>query len=301
MLVGLALLAAGCSDGDGGSSSSSEAAEASSSFEVFENVPYWDNEFRHILDVYLPESTGEPVPTILAIHGGAFRSNSKALYSRIGRYYAENGFAFVATNYRLTPDHGGYPVQVEDSFCALAWVHQNADEYGFDSDRVVVWGGSAGGYLASMVATANDPSIYSEDCPNEPLPANAIGAAVILYGFFDFTSVDDFPPSDFDNLELFWGAPWEEIPVERLEEMSPIVQIDGTEPPFILVHGTADTDVPSVMSQRFAAALEEAGVEVELVLLPDVGHAFELTSVTSDELTFTFNKVGEFLDRHLNS
>lgn len=264
------------------------------------DIPYSEDELRQSLDVYLPAEGDGPYPTILAIHGGGFRARSKSLYAEIGPYYAANGVAFVAMNYRLTPVHGGYPVQVEDSFCALAWVHQNAPEFGFDSDRVVVWGGSSGGYLASMLATANDPSVYLDNCPNEYPSGDAIQAAVILYGLFDFTSVDDFPPSDLVNLELFWGAPHEEIPVERLEEMSPIVQIDGTEPPFMLLHGTADTSVPSVMSERFAEALEQAGVQVELVLLPDVGHAFELQPLTGDEMTLAFTEVGEFLDQHLD-
>ena len=264
------------------------------------DIPFSEDEIRQSLDVYLPAEGDGPHPTILAIHGGGFRARSKSLYDEIGPYYAANGVAFVATNYRLTPGHS-YPAQVEDSFCALAWVHQNAAEYGFDPDRVVVWGGSAGGYLASMVATVNDPSVYLENCPNEYPSGDAIQAAVIFYGLYDFTNVDDFPSYDVTGgLRAFWGAAYEEIPVERLEEMSPIVQIDGTEPPFLLLHGTADTSVPSVMSERFAEALEQAGVQVELVLLPGVGHAFELQPLTSDEMTLAFNKVGEFLDQNLD-
>lgn len=294
----LALLAVGCGETGGGTTTTSESVEAAPSFEVVRDVSYWEHEFRHILDVWLPVTDEKPVPTILAIHGGGWRDGSKNFYNRLGRHYAESGFAFVAMNYRLAPDFA-YPAQVEDSFCALAWLHDNAAEYGFDTDRVVVWGGSAGGYLASMIATVDDPSVYLEDCPNEYPSSDAIQAAVIFYGLFDFTDVGDFPVGVVTSaLPRLWGAPYEEIPAERLEEMSPIAQIDGTEQPFLVLHGTADAAIPSVMSERFAAALDEAGVDVELVLVPDALHAFEQI-LTVDDMAPTFSKISEFLDRYL--
>jgi len=122
---------------------------------------------------------------------------------------------------------------------------------------------------------------------------------VILYGFYDFTNIDDFPESEFRSLRMFWGGQHDEIPTEKLKEMSPIMHVDGSEPPFILLHGTADTDVPSVMSERFAESLEQAGVDVELVLLPDVGHAFELKPLTGEEMTLSLSRIEAFLDRVL--
>ncbi len=181
----------------------------------------------------------------------------------------------------------------------MAWVHAHPSEYGFYSDPVFVWGGSAGGYLASMVATANYPSIYLEDCPHEYPSGNALRAAVVFYGLFDFTNVDDFSQSDLEsNLPVFWGATYEEMPVELLEEMSPILHVDETDPPFILIHGTADTQLPHVMSERFADALEEAGVDVELLLVPDVGHAFEQILTTSAMAT-TLDQLNGFLEHNL--
>jgi len=264
------------------------------------DIPYSEDHPKQVVDVYLPATGEGPYPTILAIHGGGFYANSKRLYSNIGPWYAANGYAFVATNYRLTTTDS-YPAQVEDSFCALAWLHDNAAEYGFDSEQVVVTGGSAGGYLAAMVGTVDDPSIYLEDCPNEYPSTDAMQGVVIYYGMYDFTNVDDFTAGGIHgSLKRFWGAAYEDIPAELLIEMSPIAQINGSEPPFIILHGTADKDIPSVMSERFATALEQAGVEVELVLLPDVGHAFERKPLTGPEMTLALREIDEFLDRALN-
>jgi acetyl esterase/lipase len=276
----------------------SEAVLAQISDEALRDIPYAEDSPKQVLDVYLPATGDGPYPTILAIHGGAFRANSKALYRTLGPYFAANGYAFVAMSYRLTTTDS-YPAQVEDSFCALAWLHANADEYGFDPDRVVVLGGSSGGYMAAMVGTVDDTDRYLADCPNAYPADETPQAVVIFYGLYDFTTVDDYNASDKGINEAFWGAEYEDIPVERLVEMSPIEHIDGSEPPFIILHGTADVTIPSVMSERFAAALERAGVDAELILVPDARHAFELKPLTGPEMTLALAAIHEFLDRTL--
>ena len=261
-------------------------------------LTYAEEDPIHNLNLYLPPTGEGPFPTILAIHGGGFRSRSKSLYNTIGRHFARNGYAFISINYRLAPK-SSFPAQVEDSFCALAWLHANHEEYGFDPDQVVVLGGSAGGYLASMLVTVDDPSIYLQNCPNAYPDGQAVHAAAIFYGLFDFTNVDDYPPREIAALASFFGSPYDEISTEQLVAMSPIMHIDGSEPPFILLHGTADATIPSVMSERFAAALEQADVDVELVLIPDADHAFELTPLDGEEMTISLNAVEAFLERVL--
>jgi dipeptidyl aminopeptidase/acylaminoacyl peptidase len=73
--------------------------------------------------------------------------------------------------------------------------------------------------------------------------------------------------------------------------MSATEQIDGSEPPFIVLHGTADTSNSSVMSERFAAALERAGFNAELVRVPDADHAFERKPLTGPKMTMTLARL----------
>lgn len=226
---------------------------------------------RQTLDVNLPTGEG-PFPVILAIHGGRFRFNSKAFYGSYAKHFPAQGVAFVPMNYRFVPEFT-YPAQVEDAHCALAWIHANAEEHGFDPTRVVVLGGSAGGYLAAMLATVGDRALYQGDCPHV-LPDDPIAGAVVFYGFSDFTTLEDYPPGESGVLGAFWGAPYEELTSDQLSEMSPISWIDGSEPPTLVIHGSQDTTVPPVMSERFVAALDEAGVEAELLVV-DSGHGFE--------------------------
>jgi acetyl esterase/lipase len=259
------------------------------------NVPYVpEGSSLQRLDVYLPANGDGPFPTILAIHGGGFRALSKTLYSRLAGHLNELGYAVVSTDYRLTPGYS-YPAQVEDVFCALAWIHANHATHGFDNERIIVMGDSSGGYLAAMLGTVNTPSLYLENCPYSLPASDWIQGVVIFYGFYDFMSIDGYRREEVVGyLQPFWGAEYSEIPPETLAEMSPMSWVDGSEPPFLLIHGTSDTSIPSWMSEKFAAELDDTGVDVELLLV-DAEHAFILKPLSNPENVQSLAAIEAFL------
>lgn len=242
---------------------------------AFANQAYVpDGHWRQALDVYLPSEGAGPHPTILAFHGGGFVARSKDLYAPYARHFTDRGYALVPANYRFAPADT-YPAQVEDVFCALAWIHAKASEFGFDTDRVFVMGDSAGAYLASMVGTVDTPGTYQGECPHEVTQSTSPLGVVVLYGLFDLTSLDGHGPESIANLEKFMGAPVEEVSSEQLVEMSPMRWIDGSEPPFLVIHGTEDRILQSWLSEEFVDALGAAGVDATLFLVDD-DHAFLL-------------------------
>lgn len=221
--------------------------------------------------------------------------NSKELYLDYAEHFTERGVALVATNYRYT-SAATYPAQVEDVYCALAWLHTNAAGYGLDPERVVVLGGSAGGYLAAMLSTVDDKSLFMGDCPHS-LPEDPIAATVVLYGLFDFRDIEEYPPTNIPVFEALWGTTHDQLTSEQLDEMSPIAWVDGSESPFLLIHGREDLTIPSEMSERFHAALEDAGVPSELLLIDDAGHGFELQDLSSIGNTASLAAIEEFIEQ----
>ena len=99
------------------------------------------------LDVYAPRDTSRKRPTVIYIHGGGWVGGDKDARTFQVLPYLQMGFAAVNVEYRLAREALA-PGAVEDTRCALRWVIENADRYGFDTNRLVVTGASAGGHLS---------------------------------------------------------------------------------------------------------------------------------------------------------
>lgn len=123
------------------------------------NIPY-GNEFGsyNALDVYYPSSGAQGLPVVVNIHGGGFVRGDKRYRSGLCRYFCSNGYVVINVNYRLAPEYC-YPAPVEDVVNALNFISGNLyEKYGYDKDRIIVTGDSAGGYYAAagVTATVND-------------------------------------------------------------------------------------------------------------------------------------------------
>ncbi len=88
------------------------------------------------------------------MHGGGLQNGDKRRVRHIGRRFASEGFITVCNNYRLTPPNA-HPAHIEDAAAAFDWVYRNIGEYGGDPGMIFVSGGSAGGYLAALLAYDN--------------------------------------------------------------------------------------------------------------------------------------------------
>ena len=138
-----------------------------------------------------------------------------------------------------------------------------ASEYGYDPQRVVLWGESAGSTIAALAAFAAEPGI--------PSPVRGV---VDWYGLTDIVGLMTAQNAldDPTTREAGWlGAPVGEV-LELARAASPISRVHADAPPFLIAHGLDDAAIPPDQSERFAAALREQGVEVEVELVPGAGH-----------------------------
>jgi acetyl esterase/lipase len=189
---------------------------------------------------------------------------------RLAKHFVELNYSAV-----LFSSRHSYPEAYQDMFCALAWTRANADAYGFDLERIVVLGDVAAATYAAMLGTVDDPTLYLEGCPH-PLPeADWVQGVVAINGLYDFTS-DNVGALAKSVIRLFLGGKLSEFP-ELWSEASPISWLDGSEPPFLLIHALQDPEISASGAENFAAALEGAGVEVELMLV-QAGHDFFASS-----------------------
>src|SRR5688572_2143046 len=105
---------------------SAAAPAAAYEVEVRRDVEYVSRGERALrLDAYVPARVGRPVPGILVVHGGGWRSGSKRQLSLQAYAFARAGLAAFAIDYRLAPADR-WPAQIEDVRDALAWVKAHA-------------------------------------------------------------------------------------------------------------------------------------------------------------------------------
>jgi acetyl esterase/lipase len=274
------------------------------------DIPYANQSPAQKLDIYLPDDIPGLKPVILSIHGGAFMGCDKSDMQVMPMLEGlKRGYAVIAVNYRLSWE-AKFPALVQDVKAAVRWIRANASRYELDPQRIVAWGGSAGGYLASMLGTsAGISELENLSLGNPEQPCN-VQAVVAWYGPTDFLKMDEqlaangLTPQDEQMHNganspesLLLGQRITEIP-ERVKAANPETYIRQGAPPFFLQHGTKDCVVPAQQSVNFATNLSKILGEnqVRLELIQDAEHAdprFE----SPDNV----KKVLDFLDRCLKN
>jgi len=115
------------------------------------DIPYGEDDLQK-LDIYYPQGTEQPLPTIISIHGGGWFYGSKALYAHYCMRLALRGFTVVNFDYRLAPEHQ-YPAPAEDCCSVLRWVQHHGKDHCIDLENLFLLGDSAGGQLCQQVLT----------------------------------------------------------------------------------------------------------------------------------------------------
>lgn len=240
--------------------------------------------FENQLDLYLPADSDQQLhPAVLLLHGGG---EDKHTMEALATQMVAEGFAVVAANFR-SMGGGGYPGTVEDAFCALAWMVNAAGEHSLDANRYYAVGFSLGGTLAAMLGVVDEPELYLTDCPNG-LPVDfQLRGVVVFTGIFEYASAANSSQAMQEYVEAYLGVAIDEGP-EVWVQASAINWVEGNEPPFLLLHGEADENISPLQTHLFAIQLEDAGVQVQKIIVPGVDHFGLIADEASLQAMFQF-------------
>lgn len=214
---------------------------------------------RQKLDIYAPTNSEGPWSVVVFYYGGSWNSGNKESYAFAGRALAAQGFLVVVPDYRLHPKDP-FPRFIEDTAKSLDWAIGNAGLYGGDQRNVFAVGHSAGAYNLTLAVL--DKSYLT-----------ALGTDVsTLRGVATLSGPFDFLPLDTKvSIDTFGKVP-------DLANTQPVNYARADAPPFLILHGSADTTVRPRNGQSLYDKLKAAGADVTLKIYPGIGHVGMITA-----------------------
>lgn len=254
---------------------------------TFYDIPYATLSRSQKLDLYLPAAKDRPAPLVIWIHGGAFRVGDKRSMPRRdfgpaptpigpdGPYQIQvpdvaaltrKGYAVVSLNYRLLRRPGDSFIDyalpaVQDGKAAVRFLRANAAKYGLDPDKFAVWGNSAGGFMAAMLAlTGQQPTVFDDPALGNSDISSAVQAAVVWYGAIEVDSLS----------------------IAHFVSAAKII------PPMLIANGDADTSVPVAQAIRLNDELLKKGAKSTLSIVPGAHHEDPAFMATQMLPTFNF-------------
>ncbi|MFP4293041.1 MAG: alpha/beta hydrolase [Cyclobacteriaceae bacterium] len=204
---------------------------------------------------------GNKFPVVLICPGGGYHVQAHHEGQPFAQLFAMHGIVGAVLTYRVFPDR--YPAAYADATRAMRMLRAKAGQYALDPERVAIMGFSAGGHLASTVAT--QPELYKEPEDNLADQFSARPDRVILgYPVISFT--------DYAHEGSAKAILGENPDPKMREQLSNHKQVTPDAPPAFLFHTADDTAVPVQNSLMYASACLEHEVPVELHVFPKGRH-----------------------------
>lgn len=211
------------------------------------------------LDLFVPPDSASPEaakgaarrppPLLVFIHGGYWQELSKEESSFAAIDALGQGFAFAALDYTLAPA-ATVAAMVAECRQALVWLHAQAGALGFDPERIVVAGSSAGAHLAAMCALPGTQA------------AHVVRGAVLVSGIYEVEPLVGTSINDALGLDA-----------AAARAVSPALAagLRGF-PPSVVCWGEVETAEFKRQGRDFASRLRQAGSRCEVFEAPARNH-----------------------------
>jgi acetyl esterase len=224
--------------------------------------------------VYQPQGSG-PFPTVLDLHGGAWRRKDRLAEEPMDRVIAASGVLVVAIDLRLS-EEAPYPASVQDANHGVRWLKSRAAEWNGDPSKIGVYRSSSGGHVAELLAMRPRDARYSAI----PLPAAPTLDATVAYvatrspvsdPYARFQQAERMKREEMIANSRIYFNPWDTIyegnPQLILERREPVTLV-----PMLIMQGALDDNVLPALQEKFAATYRAAGGVCELTVFEGSEH-----------------------------
>jgi acetyl esterase/lipase len=223
------------------------------------------------LDLYLPAKRSAPL--IVWVHGGAWRAGSKESPPYLD--LVDQGYAIASVDYRLSTQ-APFPAQIHDIKAAIRFLRAKAPDYGYDASRIGIMGSSAGGHLAALVGVTNGNKELEGTVGGCLKESSDVQCIISLFGASNLQSILSQSTEyglkvRVPALQLLLGDHPDKVP-DLAKLASPVAHVGKNDPPLLLIHGTADPQMPPQQSEELAKAYEALKLPVRLNLIVGAKH-----------------------------
>lgn len=257
--------------------------------DIISDIPYRQTPQRILkLDLRIPRTDHKP-PLVMYIPMGGMRVCAK---ENAQWWLTKHGFAMASIEARVSSEAIA-PAAVHDCKAAIRWLRAHANEYGYRDDAIGVWGHSAGGLLAALMATSGDVAELEGEGDHAGVSSRVMAAcdecgAPHDLAYFARPEIKQKFASVTENLRLYLGGLVEDR-LELARLVSPRTYDSKNSAPILLIHGDADDVVPVEETIEFHGALKAAGVDSTLCVLPGIGHGWD-HELTGNEVCAFFTR-----------
>ena len=235
------------------------------------------------MNVIYPQTGARTYPCIVWICGGGWAQMDRGAHMTYLADLARRGFVVASVDYRLGHE-SPFPGALIDIKAAIRYLRAHAGRYSINPDKFGVMGESAGGYLTAMIAVASRGGAAQVKQKSQNVDQNSLDYDFEKGEYLDFSSEVQaacpwYMPCDIAG--LVGSEPWRlpffagdmtNSPAYR-RYINPVSYITPEAPPFLILHGTADTLVPIAQGEMMYEALLAQNVDARLVALEGEAHA----------------------------
>ena len=210
----------------------------------------YQNVTKAVIYVYLPDMQTPTTAVVLCPGGGYITVNAQPCH-QFAKWLVSKGMAAIVLKYRLPNGHPEVPVS--DAVETFRIIHENADKWNINKNKIGIAGFSAGGHLASYMATHFRDSISK--------PAFAMQFFSVINANADYAhkpSIENLLGKNLVN--------------DRLVEYSNELHVNALTPPTIIFCPANDPIVNSQNSIEYCLKLKKQNVPVAMYLFPDKSH-----------------------------
>jgi acetyl esterase/lipase len=226
---------------------------------------------RQVLDVHSPAAASR-APVVFWIHGGGWQAGDKTDVQVKPAYFTDQGFVFVAPNYRLLPQVE-MEVLVRDVARGLGWVHREIAAHGGDPNRIFVMGHSAGAQLAALLCT-DERYLAAEGVPFAslrgcvPVDGDTFDLPPIIATAEMRAMLYGQPLPTFGHRQKFGNDPRKHVDFSAVTH----VRAGKGIPPFLILHVAGHPDT-TAQAQRLGRVLEAAGIAAKVYAGRETTHS----------------------------